>query len=245
MARYCTMRTLGQAQSPRDEHAQNVFTPSFPHRSDPVEDLSMKRSNELPVHGTNYVKNHKSVMRLRGLTYTDLNGSTSTRHREVKGETTDRTPRRSLAMTDREDTFLGEKNRQQALKKLGTKYKKAHSEGNIDLDTDFRLPDISSSGGTHSSTGVLLPGEKADDRDVTHDLHDDWWNSAEKENQEKVGLERQLSHMMEAYKGTPGWNPKRKNFGRKLGNVCSSNRLSQLLESKRPLRMENFYNYYP
>ena len=58
-------------------------------------------------------------------------------------------------------------------------------------------------------------------------------------------LPRVISRIMDRYEDTPGRKIKYKIYGRKLGNVVSSERLHQLLNSKQPLKMENFYNYYP
>ena len=53
-----------------------------------------------------------------------------------------------------------------------------------------------------------------------------------------------ISNLMDRYENTPGRKAKCKTYGRKLGNVVSSKRLHQLLDSEQPLKMESFYNYY-
>ena len=62
---------------------------------------------------------------------------------------------------------------------------------------------------------------------------------------EESEMEKRIREMVEGYSETPGQKKKLPKTGRRLGNIVSSHRLNQLLSSDSPLRMENFYNYYP
>ena len=60
-----------------------------------------------------------------------------------------------------------------------------------------------------------------------------------------IGGENACTLLVSEYDDTPGRRSKSKYYGRKLGNICSSKKLLELLEYKEPLRMENCFNYYP
>ena len=264
-ARNYTMRTMGSHPTGNPTlngaEGQEVISTTLPELGINRECVAVKRSKELPSSGANYINNHKTVMRLRGLSYSELYGSTSTRN---KGDlSVDGTGRRK----DKEDTFLGQVKRYKALKKIGENPRTTRSEGALDLDKEYRLPDMHPHYPRDSQSTVsgLLPSDKMNDKghdpevplrhNTARDTMEDddsvtnmpLWDKSNLDNGYRKGVvfEQRMRDVVDVYKGTPGWKPRKRNFGRKLGNVVSSNRLSQLLESKQPLKMENFYNYYP
>ena len=57
-------------------------------------------------------------------------------------------------------------------------------------------------------------------------------------------LEKDFKEFIEDFTDSQGMKRKTHNYGRKLGNIVSPLRMSQLLEVENPIKMENFYNHY-
>ena len=57
-------------------------------------------------------------------------------------------------------------------------------------------------------------------------------------------LEKEFMEFMEEYTDPQGMKRKTRNYGRKLGNIVTPDRMSQLLEAETPIKMENYYNHY-
>lgn len=57
-------------------------------------------------------------------------------------------------------------------------------------------------------------------------------------------LEKEFMEFMEEYTDPQGMKRKTRNYGRKLGNIVTPHRMSQLLEAETPIKMENYYNHY-
>ena len=59
-------------------------------------------------------------------------------------------------------------------------------------------------------------------------------------------LEKHLNQVVANHRGTPGVQRTRSyRPGRKLGSIVSAERMSQLLDTNDPLKMEDCFNYYP
>ena len=57
-------------------------------------------------------------------------------------------------------------------------------------------------------------------------------------------LEKEFMDFVEEYIDPQGMKRKTRNYGRKLGNIVTPLRMSQLLEAENPIKMENYYNHY-
>ena len=57
-------------------------------------------------------------------------------------------------------------------------------------------------------------------------------------------VEKEFMDFVEEYTDPQGMKRKTRNFGRKLGNIVTPLRMSQLLEAENPIKMENYYNHY-
>ena len=67
---------------------------------------------------------------------------------------------------------------------------------------------------------------------------------SENDNGKSGQLEKEFMEFVEEYSDPQGMKRKTRNYGRKLGNIVTPLRMSQLLEAENPIKMENYYNHY-
>ncbi len=232
MPRYHTMQTMYQFDKGKrgKELITNVDVSKNTNLKLPELDLVFPDDSSPPSGrscgseiSTKYVDTYKSRLRQRGLTFHDaysLKRNKTDKDNSKTDTTISQTskPNQIPPPLERRATVITDK---PTSKKKRSKYK-VHMKVKYTSDGDSSLPSGSTGiNDSNSSNGICNGNETMSNE-----------------------LERNFMELMEGYCDTQGMKKKNRNEGRKLGNIVSSHRMSQLLESENPIKMEAFYNHY-
>ncbi len=232
MPRYHTMQTMYQFDKGKraKELITNVDASKSTNLKLPELDLVFPDDSSPPSGrscgseiSTKYVDTYKSRLRQRGLTFHD---AYSLKRNKTEKDTTKTDtaalqaskPNQMPPPLERKVTLINDR----------TLPKKKRSKYKVQMKVKYF---------SDSDKGILDDGNEMSNSESSKTMCDetDIMNTA---------LERNFSELMEGYCDTQGMKKKKRNEGRKLGNIVSSQRMSQLLESENPIKMEAFYNHY-